>query len=117
MGWDRVGWKEWKGYASGMGWEDKGCRHGMGKAAEMGMGSGMPQGVWDLVPNTHPVIVLNTQAQKLKICPTAFLFQSRGSISSAMGASNGSLGELRACLAAQRARDKAAELDPRVWGP
>lgn len=29
----------------------------MGKAAGMGMGSGMPQGVCDLAPNPYPMIV------------------------------------------------------------
>lgn len=103
-----------------MGGEDKGCRHGMGKAAGMGMGSGMPQGVWDFTKSSPRDGLLNTQTQKLKTCPTAFSVQSKGSISSAMGATKGSPGELRACLRAQRlpgSQGQDTELNPQLWGP
>lgn len=37
--WDKIEWDGRNARGVLQGWEDKGCRHGMGKAAGMGMGS------------------------------------------------------------------------------
>lgn len=90
-------------------WNGKACRNSRLRNATKCLGLSTKSSPHDSL--------LNTQNQKLKTCPTVALVQSRGSISSAMKATNRCPGELRACRGAQRAGDKAAELDPRVWGP
>lgn len=66
-------------------WNGKGCRNGNGlRNATRCLG-------FSTKSSPH-YSLLNTQNQKLKTCPTAFLVQSRGSISSATGERNESLG-------------------------
>lgn len=117
--WERIEWDGRNGSGKlqgGMGklrlqaWDGKGCRNGNGLRNATGcLGFSTKSSPHDSL--------LNTQNQKLKTCPAAFLVQSKGSISSAMGSPSGSPGELGAHLGAQRAKAKAAELDPGVGGP